>query len=117
MMGDLITLAEQMKEWAKILREGTSPTISIAAGLEEVAADMLLDGLLGSPDWEEELRQVATDMYGSENVVVDGTATFSLIEDEGVWVSARLWVDKEEVPLPTPLEALAGVHVAEVNDG
>jgi hypothetical protein len=117
----LHTLVEQMQEWAKLLETAdASGRIGIIAGLRDVAADVagsmdyFREEKLGDPEWEQRLVDCAIEQHGTDDIEIDQDAAFSG-SDVGVWVSAWVWVSKEDCPEPTPLESLAAAY-EEVSD-
>ncbi len=100
----LHSLAEQMKEWAKLLEDGKTPTESIVAGLREVAADVQTslaysrEEKLGDESREAALRAEARGRYcasSDNNIEIDQDSDFSP-SGEGCWASSCwVWVPDE----------------------
>lgn len=101
----LHNLVEQLQEWAKDLETAdASKRIGIIAGLREVAADVARsttyarEEKLGNIAREERLTYKARAEYavGSDNTIeIDDDPDFSQ-GDDGVWISAWVWVPEED---------------------
>jgi len=118
----LVTLVEQLRDWAERLE--TRRSQGIIPGLRDVASDLersrayQREQTLNHPQHGELIEAARTLRLGDRNdedIEVDADACLSEGED-GCWVSAWVWISHDEVPPLTPLEALASVAEDDDNE-
>ena len=90
------TMAEQLQEWAKLLRASMHNIHAVTSGMDEAANDLLGTSL--SPEDKElrdQARTYAQENLGGDEVMIDDDANVWESDEGSFWVQGALWVRPE----------------------